>query len=163
MVGIILIIMGVIFIAAGIFAGGAISGIGSSVSGSGVDVSGITGGASSIFTIAFGGVGLLLVVFGSISLFRSRKASAMHQQIMATGMDAQGQVTYVDRNYRVLINNAPIYSIVEYTYQVGGMQYANRIDKVSTESVVRAGIQVGSTIPIKYLPEDPSKSTIAAG
>ncbi len=151
--GFIMILMGVIFIAAGLFAGNTMNSAFSGV----VDV----GSVGSIFTLVFGGVGALLVVLGGISVFRGRKAGQLHEQILETGMEAAGEVTYVDKNYRVLVNNAPIYSIVEYKYRdSSGMEYTSRMDRVSTESVVRSGIAVGSQIKVMYLPEDPSKSTI---
>lgn len=153
MVGFILIIMGVIFIAAGVFAGNIINQAAASVGG--------LGDMSNIFTIAFGGVGALLVLFGFLSVLRGRRAVQVHKEVLANGIDAKGTVTYVDKNYRVLINNRPVYSIVEYKYHdASGMEYVNRIDQVSTESVIRSGIQVGSTINIRYLPDNPEKSTI---
>ncbi len=152
--GFIMILMGVIFIAAGLFAGNTMNSAFSGVA----DV----GSVGSIFTLVFGGVGALLVVLGGFSVFRGRKAGQLHEQILETGLETEAEVTYVDKNYRILVNNAPIYSIVEYKYRdSSGMEYANRIDRISSESVVRSGIAVGSQIKIKYLPEDPSKSTIA--
>jgi hypothetical protein len=156
-VGFILILMGVIFIGVGLFTGNVFSSAFSGFADVGADV----GSLGSIFTLVFGGVGALLVVLGGISVFRGRQTGQLHKQILETGVDAAGEVTYVDKNYRILINNAPIYSIVEYKYRdSSGMEYVNRMDRISTESVVRSGIAVGSQIQIKYLSEDPSQSTI---
>ncbi len=167
MTGIILIVTGVIFIGAGLFAGGLINtilGTVGAVPEAADAMGGMANGMSTIFTVAFGGVGVLMVLGGLFSLLRGRKAGQQHQAILASGVQTEGQVTFVDKNYSVLINNAPVYSIVEYTYTDGsGMQHTNRIDRVSTESVIRSGIAVGSTIQVKYLMEDPSKSTIVPG
>lgn len=167
MVGIILIVVGLIFIAAGVFAGGLIGGIMGAVSSvpEASDVAGgMMGSMSTIFLVAFGGVGVLMVIFGVLSLRRGRRQVQQHQLILANGIQTEGRVTFVDRNYSVTVNNRPIYSIVEYTYTDGsGVAHTNRIDQVNTESVIRAGIEVGSTIQIKYLMEDPSQSTIVPG
>ncbi len=158
MVGIILLVMGVIFMGAGLFAGNMIGGMMGSVPGS---AQGIMGMSQTIFTVAFVGVGALLAFFGLISLMRSRRSSAMAQKVLANGIPGEAKITFVDRNYGVLINNRPIYSIVEYVYADGlGNQYSNRMNNVSSELVIRAGWQVGTSIPIKYLSEDPTQSAI---
>ena len=85
--------------------------------------------------------------------------SRMAAEIMETGISTTAQVTFVDRNYRVLINNRPVYSIVEYVYQDDlGNKYSKRIDRVSSEAVIRNQIAVGSTVDIKYSSTDPSQS-----
>ena len=156
MVGIILLVMGVIFIGSGLFAGQMIGGM----VGSAPDVAQETMGlAQNIFTYTFVGVGALMSFFGVISLIRGGKSSQMTKKVLQEGVDGQGTITYVDRNYRVQINNRPIYSIVEYSYTDGmGNQYVNRIDNANTEFVIRAGWQVGAVIPIKYLSENPQQS-----
>lgn len=163
MAGIILLIMGVIFIAAGLFAGNT---IGSMMGSFGGDVPGAAqdamGMAQNLFTYIFVGVGALMAFFGVISLFRGKRSSQQTEKILQEGVPGQGQITYVDRNYNVQINNRPIYSIVEYTYADGlGNQYVNRINNVNTELVIRAGWQVGTVIPIKYLSDNPQQSAIA--
>lgn len=158
MVGIILIVMGVIFIGAGIFASGSIGGMMGSVP---AVASQTMQFSQNIFLFAFVGVGALLVFFGLISLLRSRKSSQLTQLVMANGVPGQGKITFVDRNYGLLVNNRPVYSIVEYTYSDGlGNQYSNRVNNANSDYVIRAGWQVGTSVPIKYLTEDPSKSTI---
>ena len=60
------------------------------------------------------------------------------------------------------MNNRPIYSIVEYKYQDEfGNEYVNRVENVKTDEVIRNKVEVGSTIRIKYLPEDPGQSVMA--
>lgn len=158
MAGIILLIMGVIFIAAGIFAGQVIG----SMMGTAPDVAQEAMGMSqNLFTYIFVGVGALMSFFGVISLFRGGRRSQMTKKVLQEGTAGQGQITFIDRNYSVQINNRPVYSIVEYTYQDGmGNQYVNRVTDANTEFVIRAGWQVGTTIPIKYLSDNPQQSAL---
>jgi hypothetical protein len=59
------------------------------------------------------------------------------------------------------VNQTPIYSIVEYTYEDKyGKRHTRRIDRVDSKMVVRKQIQVGTRIPVKYAKEDPSKSVM---
>ena len=159
MVGIILIFMGVIFIGAGLLAGNI---MGSSL-GSVPDVAQDTMQmGQTVFMVAFIGVGALLVLFGVIALVRGGRRRQMTQRVLQEGVSAEAQITYIDKNYRVLVNNRPIYSIVEYTFVDGlGNQYVNRVDNVNSESLIRSGWQVGSVIPIKYNRDNPQQSAIA--
>lgn len=158
MVGIILLMMGVIFIAAGIFAGQMIGGMMESAPEMAQEAMGLS---QNLFTYIFVGVGGLMSFFGVISLIRGGRASNMTKKVLQEGTAGQGKITFIDRNYRVQINNRPIYSIVEYTYTDGlGNQYVNRIDNANTEFVIRAGWQIGMTIPIKYLSDNPQQSAI---
>jgi len=158
MTGIIFLIVGMVFIGAGVFAGSMMGGAMESAPEAAQETMQI---AQSIFTYSFAGVGALMSFFGVISLIRGGRSSKMTQKVLQEGTEGQGVITFVDRNYRVKINNNPIYSIVEYTYTDGmGNQYVNRIDNANTEFVIRAGWQVGVTIPIKYLSEDPQQSAI---
>lgn len=155
---IILLVMGVIFIAAGLFAGGVISSATSVVPG---EFQEMMGGFQNIFTYIFVGVGGLMAFFGLIGLLRGRRSSQNTKRVLAEGVDSTGRITFVDRNYSVQVNNRPIYSIVEYTYTDGlGTEYVNRITNANTEQVIRSGWQVGSTISIRYLQDDPSQSAI---
>jgi hypothetical protein len=72
-----------------------------------------------------------------------------------------GTVTFVDRNWKILLNKNPIYSIVEYYYKDNlGNQYTRKISNMSSELVIRKQIQVGAKIPVKYLSENPAESVI---
>jgi len=158
MVGFILLLMGVVFIGAGLFAGnmiGSMLGDAPQIAQESMQLT------QNIFTYSFVGVGALLSFFGVISLFRGGRSSQMKKKVLQDGVETQGKVTFVDRNYRVQINNRPIYSIIEYSYADSmGNQYVNRIEDANTEFVIRAGWQVGTPIPIKYLSEDPQKSAV---
>jgi len=150
--------MGVVFIGAGLFAGnmiGSMLGDAPQIAQESMQLT------QNIFTYSFVGVGALLSFFGVISLFRGGRSSQMKKKVLQDGVETQGKVTFVDRNYRVQINNRPIYSIIEYSYADSmGNQYVNRIEDANTEFVIRAGWQVGTPIPIKYLSEDPQKSAV---
>lgn len=103
-------------------------------------------------------IGLVLIVTGRAATQR-QKAKAM--LIYQTGLAAEATVTFVDRNYRVLVNNRPIYSIVEFKFRdASGVEHVERKDTVQSELVIRNQIEVGGTVNIKYLPEDPSQNIL---
>ena len=107
------------------------------------------------------GLGLLFSIGGLIGVVRGSKQNKRKQYIVQNGIDAQGTVTFVDKNWSVRINGNPIYSIVEYTYiDKTGYQHTNRINNLNSEIVIRKQIQVGSNIPIKYAAENPWESVI---
>lgn len=161
MAGIMLLVMGIIVIGAGIFAGNAIGSMMSTAPGM---AQGALQSSQNIFTYVLVGIGALMSFFGLISLIRGGRSARMTQQVLANGVPGEGKITFVDRNYRLLVNNRPVYSIVEYVYSDGlGNQFMNRVNNANTEQVIRAGWQVGSSVPIKYLSEDPSKSAIVMG
>lgn len=106
-------------------------------------------------------LGLLFIVIGLISRIKTAKQNKQILHIMKTGIAAEGTVTFVDKNYAILVNKRPIYSILEYTYQDGsGIEYMRRIDNIPSDFVIRKNIQVGTKVAIKYASEDSSQSTI---
>jgi hypothetical protein len=108
--------------------------------------------------IAFGS---LFVLGGFARLVRGNKQQKRNLYILQNGIEAQGTVTFVDRNWSVLVNKNPIYSIVEYTFpDKNGNQHTRKISNISSEIVIRKQIQVGSKIPIKYASENPGESVM---
>lgn len=107
------------------------------------------------------GLGLLFIVIGLIGRGRAAKHQKQINHILQTGIAAEGTVTFVDRNYSILVNKRPVYSILEYTYQdLTGNQHTRRIDTMPSDYVIRKNIQVGAKVAIKYANEDSSKSAI---
>src|SRR5947209_14189680 len=97
-------------------------------------------------------IGGLMILSGILGLLRRRARIAQLQQIAANGVDTSAVITYVDRNYSVLVNERPIYSIVEYRYQdMMGQPHVNRVENLNTEMVIRSGWQVGMPIRVRYL------------
>ncbi|MFN8534423.1 MAG: DUF3592 domain-containing protein [Dehalococcoidia bacterium] len=108
------------------------------------------------------GLSLLFGLFGVLSLVGSLRRSALEGDLARRGIPAQGVITYLDRNYSLLVNNRPIYSIVEYRYcDAGGAWYTNRVPNLNSDLAIRSGWQVGAAIPVRYLPENPARSAIA--
>lgn len=106
-------------------------------------------------------LGLFFLIIGMRMGAKVAKQEKLNQHILQTGIQSEGTVTFVDKNYSVLINKNPIYSIVEYTYSDNsGNKHMNRINYVSSEQVIRRQIVVGSKIAIKYSGEDAAKSII---
>ena len=158
MAGIILLIMGVVFISVGLLSGNV---LGDMMQSAPEIAQQEIAMVQNIFTYTFVGIGALMSFFGVISLFRGGRASNQTKKVLQEGIEGQGTITFVDRNYSVRINGSPIYSIIEYSYMDSmGNQYTNRINNANTEFVIRAGWQPGIRIPIKYLSENPEKSAI---
>ncbi len=105
-----------------------------------------------------GGVGILLLV---VSLIRGRSASKRAMEIFQRGTLTTGQVTFVDKDYSVLVNNAPVFSIVEFTFQDSrGDTHTVRKTGVNSELVIRNRVTVGGSVAIKYLPENPGSNIL---
>lgn len=109
-----------------------------------------------IIGLLFAGIGLFNMVGSVISGVRKR---VLALRINEEGVETQATVTFVDRNYSTLINNRPIYSIVECKFtDISGREHVSRKDTISSELVIRNHIEVGDTIDIKYLAEAPSQN-----
>ena len=111
--------------------------------------------------LGIGGLGLFFAIVGFIGLAKASKQQKRNLYIMKTGIDAQARVTFVDKNYALLVNKKPIFSIVEYTYQDKmGNQYTRKLNNINSDMVIRKQIQVGSTIAIKYATENHGESVM---
>ena len=156
---IIFLIMGLIFIGTGVFV--------YFVIGTGfADMPSMFGEMQTLLQYGMGGlfagIGAIMTLGGLIGAIREAKRSKLASHIAQTGVETGAIVTFVDRNFAMLVNNRPIYSIVEYTYQDElGNEYANRIENISTDYVIRNKVEVGKRIRIKYLPAEPAQSVIA--
>lgn len=108
------------------------------------------------------GLGLVFGLVGVRSLAGVQRKQALAAELKERGVSTQGEITFIDRNYRLLVNNRPIYSIVEFRFQdSAGRWHSSRKPEVSADVAIRHGWQVGSTISVLYLPEDPTKNAIA--
>ena len=106
-------------------------------------------------------LGLLFLILGLRGRSRAAKAAKLNSFIIQTGADANGTITFVDKNYYITINNKPIYSIVEYTFKDGsGKDHTRRVDTVPSDWVIRNRIEVGGALKVKYLREDPDMNVM---
>ncbi len=155
---IIWLIVGLIFIGTGIFV---YFTIGSAFA----DMPVIFGEMQALLQYGIGGllagIGAIMTLSGLLGVIRGTKRSKLDSHIAQTGTETDATATFVDKNYSMLVNNSPIYSIVEYSYQDElGNKYTNKVENVSTDYVIRNKIEVGSKIRIKYLPAEPVQSVI---
>ena len=160
---IILLIMGIVFLAKGIFTYFVINSVFGSMPVEATEMG--LGNIENLFqfgiSAVFGCTGALMTLFGVLGLIRGSKKAKQDNLIAQTGIEREATVTFVDKNYNLLVNNRPIYSIVEYKYQDDfGNEYTNRVENANTNDVIRNKIEVGSMIRIKYLPQDPAKSVM---
>lgn len=103
-------------------------------------------------------IGSLMVIVGLI-LVRARKKKI--EKINLYGVETEAIVTFVDKNFRILVNKKPIYSIVEFKFRdIGGREYIGRKENVNSDLVIRLGLEVGSKVKIKYLAEDPRQNIL---
>ncbi len=108
-----------------------------------------------------GGLGLIFTLVAIIGQNRSKKQLARNQFILQNGVKTEGTFTFIDKNYAVLMNNKPIYSIVEYIYKDNlGTEHMRRITNFNSDIVIRKKMEVGSKIEVKYLSDKPSESVI---
>lgn len=106
-------------------------------------------------------VGGMLTLFGVIGLLGGLARNGELKEIAAGGLQTGARITFVDRNYTLLLNNRPVYSIVEYVFRDNmGREIVRRADNIKTDKVIRAGWQVGSMIQVRYLAQNPYKSGI---
>jgi hypothetical protein len=122
-------------------------------------------GAAGINTIAFGGLGLIFMIIGAVMLIggraKAKKNKALAEKIFAMGVPTEATITFVDKNYGLLVNNKPIYSIVEFKFRDGGgAERIGRKNNVSSDLVIRLKLEVGSKVPIKYMNEDPGQNIL---
>ena len=117
----------------------------------------------------FAGIGAIMTLNGLIGVMRGAKRSKLDSHIAQTGVETEATVTFVNKNYSPLVNNRPVYSIVEYTYQDElGNEYANGIARIENASmdtlirnyVIRNKVEIGNKIRIKYLPAEPGQSVM---
>ncbi|MES2837764.1 MAG: DUF3592 domain-containing protein [Bacteroidota bacterium] len=118
---------------------------------------------TAISYVAWGleGLGGIFALIGVMGVIRGKKQNKRNHYILQNGISAEGTVTFVDKNYAVLVNKKPIYSIVEYTYvDSTGSQHTRKVSNISSDIVIRKQILVGSKIQIKYASENPSESVM---
>jgi hypothetical protein len=157
---IILLIMGIVFMATGIFVYDV---IGTAFAGGPAEFG--FGEMQTLLQYGIGGllagIGTIMTLSGLIGVLRGTKKAKLDSHIAQTGTETEATVTLVDRNYALLVNNRPVYSIVEYTYQDElGNEYSNRVENIKTNDVIRNKVEVGGKVRIKYLPEEPGKSVM---
>jgi hypothetical protein len=155
LVGGFLVLFGLIFF----LVGGGIGLIGDLVSGRGV------AGPMGLSHLVFAGVGGLILIIGLIvflgSFIRLKKKKALAMLIYEQGVPTEGTVTFVDKNYGVLVNQKPIYSIVEFTFKdLSGQEQVARKNDVESDLVIRLKLEVGSKVQVKYLSADPKKNIL---
>ena len=107
------------------------------------------------------GLGLIFLIAGFVGMGKAGNQNKMMKAALQYGTETEGTITFVDKNYTLLVNKNPIYSIVEYKYlDMNGTEHVRRIDNFNSEFVIRHNIQVGNKIKVKYLPNDPSQSVM---
>jgi len=111
------------------------------------------------FWIAIGAmilIGAILWITGDIS---GKKTEDLAQKIFKEGRLTRGKVTFVDKNYSLLVNEKPIYSIVEVVFtDEMGREHVARKENIESDLVIRSQVVIGSEIDMKYMRDDPTKT-----
>jgi len=106
-------------------------------------------------------VGFILFLVGKAQIRGyQRKAEIIsdnRERLERQGDRTVARVTYVDKNYGLLVNNAPVYSIIEYQFTdyYGKLVTAKKLD-VPSELVVRQQITVGDEVSVMYDRKNPA-------
>jgi len=121
--------------------------------------------AQNIVFVIFGVVGLIIAVVGLVILLRSRAfvktQKALAMKIYELGVAAEGTVTFVDKNYSLLVNQKPIYSIVEFKFEDRfGKEHISRKPNVESDLVIRLKLEVGSKVQLKYMNDNPDQNIL---
>jgi hypothetical protein len=111
------------------------------------------------------GLGVVIFVIGAFmlvtGLIRAKKRNKLAMEVFQRGTLTKGNVTFVDKDYSLLVNNKPIYSIVEFTFQdSAGATHTSRKSGVNSDLVIRNRIEVGGQVAVKYLPENPDTNIL---
>ncbi len=122
-------------------------------------IMGIRYGFPGVFLLAGG----LFVISAVRSLLGAVQNREMADKLLERGIETTGQVTFIDRNWSIRVNERPIYSIIEYVFEANGQQYTRRKTDAPTETVIRSGLAVGQSVPVFYLPEDPDQNMLLIG
>ena len=112
-----------------------------------------------VFWIAIGimlVVGIILWLTGNL---KGKETQALAMKIFKEGILTRGKVTFVDKNYSLLVNEKPIYSIVEVVFNDEmGREHVSRKENIESDLVIRSQVVIGSEIDMKYLREEPDKN-----
>ena len=120
-------------------------------------VGGIMNGMIGLGVVLFA-IGAFMLISG---LIRRKKNAKLAMDIYQRGTLVKGNVTFVDKDYSLLVNNKPIYSIIEFTFQDStGKTHTSRKTGVNSDLVIRDRIEVGGQVAVKYLPENPDTNIL---
>ena len=101
-------------------------------------------------------IGAILWLTGNV---KGKETQALAMKIFKEGRLTRGKVTFVDKNYSLLVNEKPIYSIVEVVFNDEmGREHVSRKENIESDLVIRSQVVIGSEIDMKYLREDPTKN-----
>ena len=122
-------------------------------------------GLMNLNVFIFGGLGLIFMIIGAFMFFRGRsqakKTQALAEKIFEMGVPTEGTVTFLDKNYGLLVNNKPIYSIVEFKFRDGnGQERVARKNNVSSDLAIRLKLEVGSKVQVKYMNDNPDQNIL---
>lgn len=90
-----------------------------------------------------------------------KEITAMRERLEQNGDRTVGRVTYVDNNYGLLVNNAPVYSIIEFQFtDYYGKTHSGKKLDVPSDLVIRQQITVGDEITVVYDRDNPASTKI---
>jgi len=123
---------------------------------------GVTDNGMGTLFSGIGGIFILIGVPMVISgVINNRKRQAEENKVMTQGVATTGKVTFVDKNYSLLVNEKPIYSIVEFQFKDGsGQLRTSRKENVDSDLVIRTQMAVGNEVNLKYLLENPDENVL---
>jgi len=112
-----------------------------------------------VFWIAIGAMILIGGILWITGNAKGKEKQELAAKIFKEGILTRGKVTFVDKNYNLLVNEKPIYSIVEVVFNDEmGREHVSRKDNIESDLVIRSQVVIGSEIDLKYMRDDPTKN-----
>ena len=118
-------------------------------------------GLDNFMFYLFMGIGVVILIGGIWLSIKEKKwereSKEKAETLAKNGFPTRARITFVDKNYSVLVNQKPVYSIVECVFDDSfGNQHITRKEDVDSDLVIRAQLKVGDEIDILYMPNDPT-------
>jgi hypothetical protein len=106
--------------------------------------------------IPFALMGIFTLIGGGIMLYIAYQQKSEVVKVLTWGKTTLGQITSVEENLSVRVNNRNPW-VIEYQYQVNGQTYPG---KVSTLHTPAAPYQPQKQVYVLYLPDAPAKNAL---
>lgn len=101
---------------------------------------------------------ILMPLIGFYLQGLERKQALINEQ----GIEALGIITKVKPNRNIRVNGRYPYQVVAYDFKASdGLSYSARKHLIPTKLVQERDMQEGGTVRVRYLPNEPDKSTVA--
>jgi len=106
--------------------------------------------------LPFAVLGIMFLVAGAIILNQRLQKARVTVKVLREGQAARGQITNVDMNYSVRVNDRNPWTI-QYAFQVMGDKYEGQVTTLNPPGPM---IQPGKAMYVLYLPDNPQDNSL---